>query len=265
MTSHCNYRCTFCCMQNLTGDLTSLEKGENVLNHLNRLGIEKINFVGGEPMCSALIFDLTRIAKSMGFTVGITSNGSMMNDEVMNRLSGSVDWIGLSIDSASDYIEELLGRGNGFHVAHCLEIAQTIHDLGIKLKVNSTVTRYTFLEDMRDLIRQLDPSRWKIFQFLHVKGQNDDAVETLGITDDEFSQFRTLNGNLQLRRGAFPVFESATCMIDSYLMLTPQGTLFLNTEFPFREYSLESVQADTLADIINTKKYFQRGAVYDWN
>ena len=252
-------------MQKLTGDLTSIDEAKNILDHLKRLGIEKINFVGGEPMCNALIFDLTRLAKSMGFTIGITSNGSMMNDESLTRLSGSVDWIGLSIDSASEEIEKKLGRGNGSHVTHCREITDSIHDLKIKLKVNTTVTRYTFQEDMRDLIRQLDPSRWKVFQFLHVKGQNDDAVNALAISDDEFSQFRAINGNICLSRGAFPVFETAACMIDSYLMLTPRGTIFLNTEFPFQEYPIESVQPNMLADIVNIEKYFQRGAVYDWH
>ena len=105
MTSHCNYRCTFCCMQKLTGDITSIEEAKKVLTNLKRLGIEKINFVGGEPMCNTIIFNLTRLAKSMGFTVGITSNGSLMNEEILTRFSGSVDWIGLSIDSASDEIE----------------------------------------------------------------------------------------------------------------------------------------------------------------
>lgn len=265
MTSRCNYRCTFCCMQKLTGDLTSLDKADNVLENLTRLGIEKINFVGGEPMCNDLIFEVVRLAKSMGFTVGITSNGAMINKDVLNQLSNSVDWIGLSIDSVSDEIEKKLGRGDGSHVAHCLEIAETIHYLGIKLKVNSTITRYTFHEDMRDLIRLLDPDRWKIFQFLHVKGQNDEAVQSLGITEEEFTRFRTVNGNLQLKDGAYPVFETAECMIDSYLMLTPQGTIFLNTEFPFLEYPIESVPVDMLADIVNIDKYSQRGAIYDWS
>jgi len=265
MTSHCNYRCTFCCMQKLTGDLVSLKRAGEVLDHLTRLGIEKINFVGGEPMCNALIFDLTIMAHKKGFTVGITSNGSMMNKEVVQRFKGYVDWIGLSIDSSSDEIEKKLGRGNGSHVAHCTELASAIHDAGIKLKVNTTVTRFSYKEDMRDFIRNINPSRWKIFQFLHVPGQNDHAVRSLRITNDEFDWFRSINNDIHLSSGASPVFETASCMIDSYLMLTPKGTLFLNTKFPFREYPIESIQQEMLSDIVNVEKYFQRGAVYDWH
>lgn len=264
MTSACNYRCTFCCMQKLTGDLTSMTRAGEVLHHLKRLGIEKINFVGGEPLCSSLIYDVTHRAKEMGFVVGITSNGALLTEKTLNRLFSSVDWIGLSIDSSSDEIEKRLGRGDGSHVRHCTKISERVQDLGIKLKINTTVTKLTCREDMREFIRGINPDRWKVFQFLHVPGQNDDAVASLGITDEEFSWFRYINHDIRLRHGASPVFESAECMLDSYLMLTPSGSIFLNTEFPFREYPIESVNADMLPRILNVENYFSRGAVYAW-
>lgn len=241
-----------------------MTRAGEVLKHLQRLRIEKINFVGGEPLCNSLIFDVTRLAKEMGFIVGITSNGALLTEKTLDRLSGSVDWIGLSMDSSSDEIERHLGRGNGSHVRHCTEMAGKIRDLGIKLKINTTVTKLNCQEDMRGFIRGINPDRWKVFQFLHVPGQNDEAVATLGITDDEFSMFRYINQEIQLRHGASPIFESADCMLDSYLMLTPSGSIFLNMEFPFQEYPIESFNADMLPKILNVKKYFVRGAVYAW-
>jgi len=191
MTSACNYRCKFCCMQKLTGDLTSMTRAGEVLHHLKRLGIEKINFVGGEPLCNSLVFDVTRLAKDMGFIVGITSNGALLTEKTLNRLFGSVNWIGLSIDSSSDKIENRLGRGDGTHVRNCTKVSEMVQDLGIKLKINTTVTKLTCREDMREFIQSINPDRWKVFQFLHVPGQNDDAVSSLGITDEEFAWFRT--------------------------------------------------------------------------
>jgi radical S-adenosyl methionine domain-containing protein 2 len=251
-------------MQKLTGNLTSTVRASEVLYHLKRLGIEKINFVGGEPLCNSLIFEATHLAKKMGFVVGITSNGALLTERTLSRLSGSVDWISLSIDSSSDEIEKRLGRGDGSHVRHCTKIAERVQNLGIRLKINTTVTKLTCQEDMREFIRKINPDRWKVFQFLHVPGQNDDAVESLGITDEEFTGFRNTNQEIQLRHGAFPVFESANCMFDSYLMLTPAGTIFLNTEYPFREYPIESVNTEMLPKILNVENYFSRGAVYDW-
>jgi radical S-adenosyl methionine domain-containing protein 2 len=241
-----------------------MTRAGEVLKHLKRLGIEKINFVGGEPLCNCLIFDVTRLAKKMGFIVGITSNGALLTEKTLGRLSGSVDWIGLSIDSSSDEIETRLGRGDGSHVRHCTKVSDMVQDLGIKLKINTTVTKLNCKEDMRDFIQCINPDRWKVFQFLHVPGQNDDAVASLGIADEEFNWFRYINQDIQLRCGTTPVFETANCMFDSYLMLTPSGSIFLNTEYPFREYPIESVNADMLPMILNVENYFSRGAVYAW-
>ncbi len=251
-------------MQKLSGDLRSLERSRDVLEHLVGLGIEKINFVGGEPLCNPLIFDVVSVADELGLVVSITSNGSLLNERSLDRLAPYVDWIGLSIDSASDAVEQRMGRGDGSHVQHCLDVAPLVHGLGMQLKINTTVTKLTFQEDMRDLIRALDPQRWKVFQFLHVPGQNDDAVAAFAITDEEFAEFKAHNGNIKLRNGAAPVFESADLMLDSYLMLTPAGNIFLNTEYPFREYALESVTKEMLPTILNADNYVERGALYAW-
>ncbi|KLK88036.1 hypothetical protein SZ63_02880 [Methanoculleus sediminis] len=263
-TSACNYNCSFCCMQKLTGELRSYEKACYVLEHLVRLGIEKINFVGGEPMCSSLIYDVVAAAKKMGLVVSITTNGSLLDENALNRLSAHVDWIGLSVDSASDLVEKTLGRGDGTHVRHAIEVARIVHELGMKLKINTTVTKLTFQEDLSELIRALDPHRWKVFQFLHVKGQNDHAVIPLAITRDEFQEFKIRHNDILLRTGDLPVFESADLMRDSYLMIAPSGNIFQNTQYPFREYPIDTVSTGLLEQILNIRNYASRGAVYAW-
>lgn len=263
-TSACNYNCSFCCMQKLTGELNSQERVDQVLENLRRLGIEKVNFVGGEPMCSTWIYDVVAAAKERNFVVSITTNGSLLEEQNLKRLSPFVDWIGLSVDSASEEIEKTLGRGSGTHVQHAINVARSVHKLGMKLKVNTTVTRLTFQEDMSKLILTLDPHRWKVFQFLHVKGQNDRAVAPLAITKEEFQEFKLKNKNISLRTGSSPVFESSDLMRDSYLMIAPSGNIFQNTQYPFREYPIEMVTPDMLKGILDIHKYSSREAIYSW-
>jgi len=45
-----------------------------------------------------------------------------------------------------------------------------IHDLGIRLKVNSVVTKLNWAEEMTDFITDLTPERWKAFQVLSIQG-----------------------------------------------------------------------------------------------
>jgi radical S-adenosyl methionine domain-containing protein 2 len=263
-TSRCNYHCTFCCTQKNQGELTSLQTATDVFHHLRRLGIQKINFVGGEPFCSPLIFDLVKIAKEHGLTTSITTNGSLVTAEVIDRLSPYLDWMGLSVDSASEDVEKALGRGSGHHVSHAVHLSHLIRNAGIRLKINTTVTQMTASEDMHQIIATLTPDRWKIFQFLHVKGQNDHAVEILSISDYAFEAFRERHMDVRLHNGLGPAFESADTMIDSYLMLAPSGNIYQNTHVAAPEIPLASVQPQDLPRILNVDKYSARGGIYEY-
>ncbi len=263
-TSRCNYRCTFCCKCNLDGDLTSLEEARIILQNLQRLAIDKINFVGGEPFCHPLIIDLIILAKEMGFTTSVITNGSLLTEEKLKRIQSSIDWIGISIDSASEEIEKELGRGNGTHVANSIRVAGLIRKYGIKLKINTTVTRQNINEDLRPLIGKLAPDRWKVFQFLHIPGQNDSAVEMHAISNDEFNQYKARNSSIVLSNGRSPVFESSEVMMDSYFMLSPSGNVIINTRDGTDEIALEKVTPDSLPKILNLDSYISRGALYDW-
>ena len=157
LTSQCNYRCRFCFAKKLSEPIMNLSQNIDILNKFRALGIEKITFVGGEPLTHPLIFDLVRYAKNMDFTVSITTNGSLLNKSNIKKLAPYVDWIGISIDSMSNRIEKELGRGDGKHVSHVLEIVELIHNAGIRLKVNTTVTKKNYREDMQHLIQCLNP------------------------------------------------------------------------------------------------------------
>jgi len=263
-TSKCNYRCTFCYQGNLDGDLTSLANARAVLKDLQRLGIDKINFVGGEPFCHPLIIDLIVLAKEIGFTTSVTTNGSLVTEEKLERLRNSLDWMGISVDSGSEIIEKELGRGNGAHVANAIRLAGLVRQYGIKLKINTTVTRQNVTEDLRPLIEMLAPDRWKIFQFLHVPGQNDVAVGGYAISNDEFNQYKARNSDIVLPNGTLPVFESSEDMQSSYFMLSPSGNVIVNTKDESKEIDLENVTPEILSSILNIDSYISRGALYDW-
>lgn len=262
--SRCNYHCRFCCTRNLCGECTSLDHAEKILSHIIRLGIKKINFVGGEPFCSPIILEIVRLAKTMNLITSTTTNGSLLTEEKLTGLIPYLDWIGISLDSHDDKTEISLGRGNGEHISHIRRIVPLIHKTRIRLKINTTVTKKNYREDMRFLIKELNPDRWKVFQVIHVPGQNDNGIEDLRISLRQFKEFQKKHEEIRLSRGDVPVFESVDEMIDSYLTISPDGCLFSNTQYPSRSIPLDQVTPKTLTEFINITHYFQRGAVYDW-
>ena len=263
-TSICNYKCRFCFAHSLSKSIMDLSKCEQILNKIKALGLEKINFVGGEPMTHPLIFDMARCAKNLGFTVCITTNGSLLNKNNIEKLSSYVDWIGLSVDSNSNDVEKELGRGFGNHVSHSMKVAGFIHDAEIRLKINTTITKQNYKEDLHSLIKSFNPERWKVFQMLHIIGQNDSCVDDLSVTKDEFEQFIRLHGDITLAGGAHPVFENNDTMINSYLMISPDGNIILNKDGRYSEIPLDRLTNGNIPVILNEEKYLSRKALYDW-
>lgn len=263
ITQRCNYHCKFCFSKSLDQEITNITAVESVFRYLSGAGIEKINFVGGEPILHPLFFEMTKLAKAMGFVVSVVSNGYYLNRDVVWQLKPFVDWIGLSVDSANETVETALGRGNGNHIEHIIELAYLIHQAGIMLKINTTITRLNWNEDMKPLLKRLKPERWKVFQVLHIKGQNDLFFRDLSITDEQFTYFKSINQGIE---GVMTVFENNTQMIDSYFMLSPSGLSMSNREGTNRMMvPLERISNLNFSVVIDPEKYLDRGAIYDWN
>jgi radical S-adenosyl methionine domain-containing protein 2 len=259
ITDRCNCNCIFCFARNLGEEITDIEEAVKLLEYLKSIGMQRINFAGGEPMLHPLIFDLVKIAKEMGFVTSIVSNGYYLNQESIKKLSLWLDWIGLSVDSCCEEVQFSLGRGNGDHIRHIREIVPYIHENGIKLKINTVVTKLNFREDMKPLIKELNPIRWKILQALPIKGQNDKNIQNIQVSGIEFDQFIKTNKDIVLSSGDSPVFETNDDMVDSYLMIGPNGSVIKNSNM---EHTVEDMRINGIEEIdsiVDWKKYHQRG------
>jgi radical S-adenosyl methionine domain-containing protein 2 len=198
-------------------------------------------------------------------TTSITTNGSLLNEKKIDGMRDIVDWIALSIDSGSDEVEAQLGRGTGNHVKHCTEMAQIIRDAGIQLKINTTVTSLTYHENMIPLIQALRPDRWKVLQMLHIHGENDDAVEDLAITVDQFDYFVENHRDVILENGESPTYESCDMIENSYFMITPSGNVKIDSGSVITKFSLNEVSSVGVETFVNPEKYQNRGGLYEWN
>lgn len=264
VTMNCNYKCRFCFYKNMSGEFDDMDKAESKLKVLKSHGIEKINFAGGEPLLYKGLNDLMKLAKNMGFTVSIVTNASLLNEKNIQDFASYVDWIGISVDSADEMIGKKLGRGYGNHVKHVMEVVKLIHQYGIKLKINTTVMKPNYSENMKSFIESVAPDRWKVFQFIHMKGQNDDAID-LAITKEEFEMFKQINGNLILKSNTTPVFEADVDMIDSYFIIGPDGNIIVSHNSKRSVIPFEFINNHDLSEIVDIEKYFERKAIYDWN
>lgn len=270
----CNMRCGFCFATFQDVKQSILPKGHlpkekciELMHTIGRSGLfEKINFAGGEPMLCPWLGELIRIAKSYGLTTSIVTNGTKLSDAWLAEMRPYLDWIGISIDSLNDETNLLSGRAvigkRVLNIADYRVLCLKVKDLGYRLKVNTVVHHLNWQEDFSDFIAEIQPERWKVFQVLPIKGQNEGKVDSFLISELAFQQFIQKHQHFNCL-----VAESNEAIKGSYLMIDPAGRFFDNSEGRHRysESILEVGIEQALTQIgVDYGKFLQRGGLYAW-
>lgn len=262
----CDAACTFCfaTFESIRGQLT-FDDARCLLSELRGHGAEKVTFAGGEPTLHPRLGELVKHAAGEGLVTGVVTNGSRLA-QLLEQHAPSLHWAALSVDSADENVQALLGRGRGGHVARARSLASACREAGVRVKLNTVVTALTWEEDMSELVRAISPERWKVFQVLRVEGQNDGRVEPLLITDAQFQAFITRHRDVGVP-GMQLVAEDNDAMTDSYVMVDPLGRFFGNTGGvqTYSEPILEVGIRAALAQVgYRTEKFLARGGRYAW-
>jgi radical S-adenosyl methionine domain-containing protein 2 len=271
----CNMRCRFCFapFQDVVDEVVPKghlprEQSIRLVSVLaTRFG--KISFAGGEPTLCPWLPELVHAAKERGATTMLVTNGSRL-DRVLDRLRGTLDWVAMSIDSASEHTLVTLGRAVGGRVpispARYVALAEMVRQAGMRVKVNTVVTSANASEDMSALMQALRPERWKLLRVLPVEGQNTGRVESLLCTDDAFSGFVDRHQHLE-RMGIAVVAEDNEDMRGSYGMVDPAGRFFDNASGGHR-YSAPILTAGVDAAwrqvSFSMPTFMRRGGEYAW-
>lgn len=234
-TFFCNYKCTFChshFFDSRTGGKISLERWQRIIELL-RPYCKRINFAGGEPLFHKReVGELIKATDAAGLIATIITNGVYMTRDWLDSYGPFLKAIGISCDSALEETQKQLKRGNGRHVAETLEKFDLIHDFNsrggnILPKINTVVTNLNWEEDMSEFILRTGATRWKLFQVLPITGENDASWEDLLITEAQFQAFCERHAHLN-QRGIEVVPETNEELIDTYIMVDPEGRFFSN-------------------------------------
>lgn len=271
LTGHCNMNCRGCYARFGTaegrvnhGTPLTRQNWEQIIDTLaeetSEIERKKMNFVGGEPLLIKYLPELLALAKDRGFTTSIVTNGALLTRQ-LDELAPHTDWIGISIDSfASNTLRQIGRHVRGRTVDYSL-LGKAVRDHGIRLKVNTVISKANWSEDLSDGLRGLNPDRWKVFRFLVIWGENDRAAD-LSVSDTHFQDFVTRHMPLR------PVVEDNHQMRGSYLMIGPNGELLDNSRGAYHPVAnlLTGVQRfqQTIHTGFSPQGFRARGAIYDW-
>ena len=266
ITDRCNYRCRFCYSRSCTpsAELTP-NQWKWKIEDLGGRGITKINLAGGEPLLYPRLPEVIQAVKDAGMTTSVVTNGSLVTEEFFESTHGSLDWIGLSLDSVNEGTEVLLGRhcGSLAHLGNLRTVAGLAEDYGVKVKLNITVTKLSLNDDFGSLISEMMPDRVKFLQVTEVMGMNEEAYGALRITSEEFEGFRARHASIKLKNGLSPVFETEQLVAGTYLMLNAEGKIRMNAG-AYEYYDYNQFWEQKLYLNLDQEGYKERGGNGYW-
>lgn len=143
-TKACNLRCIHCYAHadgNCAGDEMSFDQGRALIDDLAEFGSPVILFSGGEPLCRKDMPELAEYAVSKGMRAVISTNGTLINDEVAQRLKAiGLSYVGVSLDGMQATNDKFRAVDGAFDAA--LEGIRACQRAGIKVGLRYTITKH---------------------------------------------------------------------------------------------------------------------------
>jgi len=249
ITEACNYTCKYCyahwckkrerelihresSIERLLVELSRYFHPDNSSNllapHLSWSSL-RLNIAGGEPLLyPKQVMSIIETAQKLNIKTSLITNGSRLNQKLIQAISPYLSLLGVSLDSGINNINRGIGRidNNGKtpeveELCELINIAQAINP-NIRLKLNTVVNSLNWQEGMLGVIKKFNPDRWKVLRMLPVLNAD------LAVTNSQFYSFVERHHELT----DIMCVEDNEDMSESYIMIDPYGRFFQNNSEP---------------------------------
>lgn len=206
LTLRCNERCIHC--GSSCGDVPSEELAVAEYDKLLRevkedLGTQKkmLCITGGEPLLRKEFFDIMDIANTLGFSWGMTSNGTLITPDVAKDLKRTgMRTISVSIDGLEE-THDAFRRTPGGYAKAMQGIENLIAEGGFKhIQVTTVVTHQNIsqLDELFRIFDKMDIDSWRVIN-IEPMGRAKQHPELILTPDDyrymfEFIRNHRING-----------------------------------------------------------------------
>jgi heme d1 biosynthesis radical SAM protein NirJ len=156
LARRCNLNCKHC--YSLSADVEfpgELDTHEvfHVMDDLKRFRVPVLILSGGEPLLRPDIFEISHRAKEMGFYVGLSSNGALIDERKSREIAAvGYDYVGVSLDGIGAVHDRFRRQEGAFDAA--LNGIRLCKAKGIKVGLRFTMTEQTVesLDPLLDLM-----------------------------------------------------------------------------------------------------------------
>lgn len=280
VTNRCNFRCIHCCFK--SGETLhnefSLEKISDVLNTFKKLGGQRIDVTGGEPMMRNDIEQIIAIGKGLDLKIELVTNASLLDEARLKTIRNlGLDAVAISLDGSKYQIYNKIRPVAEKIYDKILDNIQTCVELGFYTKINTVV----FNSNLEDLVkinkRCVD---WGVneqgFYYFTPVGRGAtspdevvDPVKWLGIVRREILPQKDkikLSIETPLLESALVKDANISCYLDNpwHLQILPDGNVYPCAIMAFYNKPCGNLYPQTLAEIWNDEKLWD-GSYYKQN
>jgi heme d1 biosynthesis protein len=165
----CNLTCRHCYSisadKDFPGELSTREVYD-VMDDLRAFGVPVLILSGGEPLLRPDIYDIATRAKQMGFYVGLSSNGTLIDATNIGRIAGvGFDYVGISLDGIRDTHDKFRRRVGAYD--RSLDAIRLARDAGIRIGVRFTLTQHNE-HDLPALLQLIERENIAKFYLSHL-------------------------------------------------------------------------------------------------
>ncbi len=165
----CNLTCKHCYAisadKDFPGEL-STQQIYGVMNDLKEFRVPALILSGGEPLLHPDIFDISRRAKDMGFYVGLSTNGTLIDEVKIDQIARvGYDYVGVSIDGLRGTHDKFRRREGAFDTS--MHGVRLCRNRGLKVGLRFTMTQDN-AHELPDMLDMLEVENIDRFYFSHL-------------------------------------------------------------------------------------------------
>ncbi len=183
----CNLACKHCYSISADTDFPgelSTDEVFSVMDDLKGFHVPVLILSGGEPLLRPDIYEISQRAKAMGFYVGLSTNGTLIDESNIEAIASvGYDYVGISIDGLRETHDRFRRRQGAFDES--MHAVQLCHEAGIKVGLRFTLTQDN-AHELPDVLDLLDEHQVDKFYLSHLnyagrgnRNRKDDAFHQM--------------------------------------------------------------------------------------
>jgi heme d1 biosynthesis protein len=183
----CNLACKHCYSISADYDFPDELSTDDIyttMDDLKAFHVPVLILSGGEPLLHPDIFKISRRAKEMGFYVGFSTNGTLIDKDNINNIKEmNYDYVGISIDGIGDTHDHFRHKQGAFDAS--INAIRLCRDNDIKVGIRFTITQDN-AHELPKVLKLLDEEDINKFYLSHLnysgrgnRNRKDDATHIM--------------------------------------------------------------------------------------